>query len=652
MKNISLRIKLLGGFILVACLTVMTGLVGWYGLQTSSGHIEEIATRLPAAKALMQIQCSTACIVSTQRTLLNPGLGKDSVIKQYGRMDECETELDQAWKSYANMTRSQGAETLWQELQKARADWSAVNKEFLSLSHRLMDTDILDPVRFRKLLETFRGEHYRLMGDVGNMLQTEMEFDGGDDAAASLLGKWLASYSSTNDQIMQAVKAINKPLQDFFTAIRKSKEFIRQGDVDSASYIYEEEMLPNAQKLTAQFALIAEQADEAEKLYDTMNDLVLNQGVRVQDHVSDLIARLVGLNTKEGNHEVDLAADDAEKSSTTTLVGIGIGFLVALFFGVALSRSIIIPLFKGVDFAEEVARGNLNTTLDIDQKDEIGKLARALQHMANTLQDVFGSVNSVAEQIGLESQDMMHSTDKMSHGSTEQNSFIDNIATSMNAMLAKIDQNAQNTDKTSIMALDVAQDAVDGGVAVAQTAEAMKTIAEKITIIQDISRHTNILALNAAIEAARAGEHGKGFAVVASEVRKLAERSAVAAAEIEDLSSSSVQLAEKAGEMLNVIVPNIQETATLIKEITAAGLEQREEARMVNQAIEDLEGIIQSSGSTITQLAATASDFSTQAQELQRLMAFFKQQENNAPEAMGTEMLGDDGDDMLQLEQA
>jgi methyl-accepting chemotaxis protein len=194
----------------------------------------------------------------------------------------------------------------------------------------------------------------------------------------------------------------------------------------------------------------------------------------------------------------------------------------------------------------------------------------------------------------------------------------------MEQMAANIRQNADNAMQTEKIAIKSAQDAKEGGQAVSQTVSAMKEIAGKISIIEEIARQTNLLALNAAIEAARAGEHGKGFAVVAAEVRKLAERSQHAAAEISQLSGSSVDVAEKAGAMLTRMVPDIQRTAELVQEIAAASKEQDTGAEQVNKAIQQLDQVIQQNASASEEMASTAEELSSQAEQLQQTIAFFK----------------------------
>jgi methyl-accepting chemotaxis protein len=212
----------------------------------------------------------------------------------------------------------------------------------------------------------------------------------------------------------------------------------------------------------------------------------------------------------------------------------------------------------------------------------------------------------------------------MSQGSSEQAGSVEEVSASMEQMVSNIQQNADNAQQTEKIAQKAAEDAREGGKAVTQTVAAMKEIAGKITIIEEIARQTNLLALNAAIEAARAGEHGRGFAVVASEVRKLAERSQTAAGEISKLSGTSVQVAEEAGTMLAKLVPDIQRTAELVLEINGSSKEQNEGAAQVNKAIQQLDQVVQQNASAAEEMSSTAEQLSSQAEHLQSIMEFFK----------------------------
>jgi methyl-accepting chemotaxis protein len=317
---------------------------------------------------------------------------------------------------------------------------------------------------------------------------------------------------------------------------------------------------------------------------------------------------------------------DSERRTTIIwAMGIAIGaFLLAILFGVMISRGITRPVIKGVNFARSLAEGDFTSELDINQKDEIGLLAITLNDMVRKLRSVVLDVQAGAENVSAGSEELSASSVALAQGVSEQASAIEEVSSSMEEMSSSISHNAENANETDSLASRSAIDAEEGGKAVTLTVQAMKEIAEKISIIEEIARQTNLLALNAAIEAARAGEHGKGFAVVASEVRKLAERSGAAAAEISELSSSSVEVAEKAGVMLDQMVPDIKKTASLIQEIARAGADQNAGVGQVNGAIQQLDSVIQQNASASEEMASTSEQLSSQALSLQQAVSFFR----------------------------
>jgi methyl-accepting chemotaxis protein len=287
-------------------------------------------------------------------------------------------------------------------------------------------------------------------------------------------------------------------------------------------------------------------------------------------------------------------------------------------------RGITVPLNRAIGVADKLAEGDLTGEIDVKSKDEIGKLLLAMKNMVGKLKGVVSDVKSAADNVASGSQQLSSGSEQMSQGTTEQAASAEEASSSVEEMNATIRQNSDNAMQTEKIALKSATDATESGKAVTEAVAAMKNIAEKISIIEEIARQTNLLALNAAIEAARAGEHGKGFAVVASEVRKLAERSQVAAAEISQLSSSSVEVAEKAGQMLAKLVPDIKRTAELVQEISAASKEQTSGADQINAAISQLNQVIQQNAGAAEEMSSTAEELSSQAEQLQTTVAFFK----------------------------
>ncbi len=319
------------------------------------------------------------------------------------------------------------------------------------------------------------------------------------------------------------------------------------------------------------------------------------------------------------------AAKEDYTSSRSQMIGLTVaGTLLALFIALWITRSITRPIALAVGAAEALAQGDLTVKIQADSKDETGQLMSAMQTMVAKLSQIIGEVNGATDNLASASDQISSTAQSLSQASSEQAASVEETTSSVEEMSASVSQNAENAKVTDSIAAKAAKDANEGGEAVKGTVQAMKQIADKIGIIDDIAYQTNMLALNAAIEAARAGEHGKGFAVVAAEVRKLAERSQVAAQEIGELASSSVGTAERAGSLLDEIVPSINKTSDLVQEIASASDEQSAGVGQINAAMGQLNQLTQQNASASEELAATAEEMGGQAQQLQELMQFFK----------------------------
>ena len=272
--------------------------------------------------------------------------------------------------------------------------------------------------------------------------------------------------------------------------------------------------------------------------------------------------------------------------------------------------------------ADEIAQGNLTVT--IRERSPQDKLMQALSAMVTDLTKTVNEIRSIAGEVTAASQSISTASVQISNGATTQAASAEEASSSMEEMVSNIKQNADNAQQTDKIANKSAKDAQESGKAVVEAVTAMKEIASKISIIEEIARQTNLLALNAAIEAARAGEHGKGFAVVAAEVRKLAERSQKAAGEINQLSGTTVKVSEKAGEMLDKLVPDIQKTAELVQEISAASKEQDTGAEQINKALQQLEKVIQQNASASEEMASTTEELTGQSDQLMSALGFFR----------------------------
>ncbi|GLR56131.1 methyl-accepting chemotaxis protein [Rhizobium indigoferae] len=379
--------------------------------------------------------------------------------------------------------------------------------------------------------------------------------------------------------------------------------------------------------------------------------------------LEDVFETLVTLQQKSMT-QADNDTDILYSSTKNMLIGIAIGasviaFAAALWIALGVNSG----LRKIMNVASAVAIGDLNQKIEIKSNDEIKDLVNtinvmtdnlrstaeianqiangdltvspkplsekdtlgiALEQMVERLRGVVSDAAAAAENVSAGSQELSSSSEQVSQGATEQAASAEEASASMEEMAANIKQNADNAAQTEKIARQSAKDAEASGDAVTRAVQAMRTIAEKIGIVQEIARQTDLLALNAAVEAARAGEHGKGFAVVASEVRKLAERSQSAAAEISSMSGDTVKAAQEAGDMLGRLVPDIRKTAELVSEISAACREQDVGASQINEAIQQLDKVTQQNAGASEQMSATSEELATQAEELQASIAFFK----------------------------
>jgi len=344
----------------------------------------------------------------------------------------------------------------------------------------------------------------------------------------------------------------------------------------------------------------------------------------VTNDIDTLFKDIVKLEESRLSEADDQADVDYAQTRTIMISVAGLAFVIAALAAVWIAFSINKGLRNAVTAVQNVAEGDLTRFATITTKDEIGELLGYVNTMIERLRGVVGDALAAADNVSSGSQELSASSEQLSQGATEQASAAEEASASMEQMAANIKQNADNAAQTEKIARQSSRDAETSGQAVSRAVGAMRTIAEKISIVQEIARQTDLLALNAAVEAARAGEHGKGFAVVASEVRKLAERSQAAAAEISALSGDTVEVATEAGEMLNRLVPDIQKTAELVSEISAACREQDIGASQINEAIQQLDKVTQQNAGASEEMSATSEELASQAEELQASIAFFK----------------------------
>ncbi len=364
------------------------------------------------------------------------------------------------------------------------------------------------------------------------------------------------------------------------------------------------------------------------KDYTTSQAIVI-EWVEKYNVARETLDKLIELQVREGEKMINVNKNNSSVTRNLLYIILGLSIFVSIIITIMLSRAISIPVNKGLLFADKLANGNLTEMIDLHQKDELGMLADALNKVVDKLKTVFSEINVSSMSLVQSSEEISATAQGLSQSTSEQAASVEETTSTLEEMGATITQNSENARITDKIAQETAKSAEDSGNAVFEVINALKLIAEKIAVIDDIAYQTNLLALNAAIEAARAGDHGKGFAVVATEVRKLAEKSQAASLDIGNLSRGSVDKAEKAGIMMKDMLPNINKTADLVQDITSASEQQTIGVNQINKGMEQLNEVTQRNASASEELASTSEMLSSQAMNLQEMLSFFKIDSND-----------------------
>jgi methyl-accepting chemotaxis protein len=585
--NIKIGVRLAAGFAAVLLLLVVLAMVGLNGMSTLDTKVDEIVTDNMHRTKLINDMSEAVHVVSRVTRTIILLEDHEAMAVERRKLDSAREKYNEALTALEKTQDSDKGKAVRAKIKQLSAETRGLNNKVVELAEADNDKEAL------KLLISSAGPATQKWQDLLDEYLTVMEEENRGDydiaqqayASAHTLMLSVAGIALAVGALIAwlLTRSITRPTNQLIASADKMAvgDFNFKIDIHSA-----DELGQLANSVRAFQTAVQTLAADANMLAGAAVAGKLETRADASKHQGDFRKIVEGVNN--------------------TLDGV------------------ILPINEVATVLTGLEQGDLTNTVKGDYKGQLSDFKNTVNNMVAKLSQVVIEVNEGAQALASASEEVSATAQGLSQAASEQAAGVEETSSSLEQMTSSIAQNTENAKVTESMSSKAAQDATEGGESVNATVAAMKQIAKKISIIDDIAAQTNLLALNAAIEAARAGEHGKGFAVVAAEVRKLAERSQVAAQEIGEVATSSVDLAEKAGKLLEHMVPAIRKTADLVQEIAAASSEQSSGVGQINSAMNQLNQTTQQNASSSEELAATSEEMSSQAEQLQKTMSFFR----------------------------
>jgi methyl-accepting chemotaxis protein len=595
MKSVRLTVKLVGGFVSVALITLVLGFVGWYSITGLTEHLDTVGNHcLPSVQHLLTLRGATETVHAAQGVLLNPDQDLEARRLQYVAVSQVREHYAKSWKAYEAIPRSPEEEALWRHFGASWGSLKAENDKFFELSKEAEKTGILNVSKLLKDLEKFSGDHYRLMMQLLSGIQLKTSFQNGQDPTQCELGKWLAGFQTENTAIKSILQDLAPAHTLFHQTVGRIEALIASGDFMDASSVYARELVPASESIVRHFDVLRREVRKVDVLYREMNERYMTATERTQKDILPLLDRLIQESDEEAENARSSGSKEGARAKLIALIGMAAGTLMALVLGIILSVTITGPIRR-----------------------------------------IIIGLSEASEQVSTVSSQMSSASQQLAEGASEQAAAIEETSSSLEEMSAMTAQNAQNGGQANLFMSEMSHVVGDAKASMTELTASMEAIARAseetqkiVKTIDEVAFQTNLLALNAAVEAARAGEAGAGFAVVADEVRNLAMRAAEAAKDTASLVEGTIvkvkegsQVVVKASEAFQRVEESSAKVGDLVSEISAASGEQALGITQLARSVTEVDQVIQQNAANAEQSASASEELSAQAEQMNELVA-------------------------------
>ncbi|OGV41249.1 MAG: hypothetical protein A2X46_01645, partial [Lentisphaerae bacterium GWF2_57_35] len=457
LKNMKLKPKMIGGFVSIALITLIMGFIGYRNQSVIGQHLNEVSrVRLPSIDCLRIIAAQLEAIRVILHTVLNPQISQADFESQFTILDTARAAYREAWSRYEALPHRPEETALWKEFGPLIDDWRMENNRFLDTAKKLGEMDLRNPLALEKTLRGIRGDQYRLEVAVLQAIENNASFEGGEDPAACTLGKWMAGFSTRNKEIARLLDEAKPYHNQLHASVRLIKEKVKMGDQEGARKLFAEEMSPATEKTHAYFDAILVETVRGAELYEKMLHQVMGPIREKQDAALDVLSKIIALNEEFVKTADEESVRLQRRSAVSMIVSVSLGFVAALLLGIVLSLSIVNPIDKTVAAVLKVSEGDMTQQIQIDQKDEVGQLAKAMNLMTGKLRDIVKELAHNSSTLAAASEELSATSTQLASGAEEMNSQSRTVASAGAQLSSNVNTMAASSEEVSSSAGAVA----------------------------------------------------------------------------------------------------------------------------------------------------------------------------------------------------